>query len=671
MPVQPRIYTAQGLVSPGSYESTDRKNAASGYAGTNADSKVLQSHLPLNGYSVRDIFEEDAAGWAVYADAASVEPVDGSGGSPNITFVRSTTSPLEGTASGLFSKDASNRQGEGISRDFVIGAIDQGRIIQVSFEYQIASGTFVAGTASTASDVTIWVYDVTNARLVELSQNKLYSNVADRYNGYFQSAIDSTDYRLIIHIGSTSASAYEIKFDRINVGVAQTFTGPIVTEWKAFPSTATGTLITATTSDPAYGTVAQNVAYWRRVGDSMEIMWDYRQTVAGSAGSGSYLFNLPSGYSIDTGKLGASTTNAQSKVGDFEYHDGSSVASGYAAIYSATQLWMFAVFSNTGGSSVGIMSPWGSAVGGFGNPALAVSVKVTLPIAGWGSAITSALTGDDGRVIVAQYSIPAATAFTAATQMNFSTKVEDTHNAVAVGASWKFTAPISSWYEANLENFAVTSGTKYIELYKNGSQLSPRRIFMSANSAEYNGGTTKVYLEAGEYIDIRSHADGTTDQAVTVTINRIGGNAVAQMMTGAGRTAFTSTTTLYTSASTTWVECLSLAITPKYASSKICIRAILNLQFYTNDSIVVSARILKDGTPIATFTGVAGVGIGTAIAPTQATPIEWTEDAGSVAARTYTVEFRRESYAGSYGGDVYVNSGGSRTSTLKLVEEIE
>jgi hypothetical protein len=58
-------------------------------------------------------FESNATGYVAYADAAAAVPVDATGGSPVTTIVRSTSVPLRGTASGLWSKSAANRQGEG------------------------------------------------------------------------------------------------------------------------------------------------------------------------------------------------------------------------------------------------------------------------------------------------------------------------------------------------------------------------------------------------------------------------------------------------------------------------------------------------------------------------------------------------------------------------------
>lgn len=49
---------------------------------------------------------KDTTGWATYADAAGTAPVDGTGGSPTVTWTRTTSSPLSETASFLFTKDA-------------------------------------------------------------------------------------------------------------------------------------------------------------------------------------------------------------------------------------------------------------------------------------------------------------------------------------------------------------------------------------------------------------------------------------------------------------------------------------------------------------------------------------------------------------------------------------
>jgi hypothetical protein len=70
------------------------------------------------------------------------------------------------------------------------------------------------------------------------------------------------------------------------------------------PSTWTDYTLTigATTTPPTQGTGAVKSARWRRVRTNMEIQFNYLHTGAGNAGTGAYLFPLPSGPTIDITK---------------------------------------------------------------------------------------------------------------------------------------------------------------------------------------------------------------------------------------------------------------------------------------------------------------------------------------------------------------------------------
>jgi len=160
-------------------------------------------------------FESNAAGWARYADAAGAAPVDGTGGTADITFDRSTVSPLLGLASGLMGKDAVNRQGQGISYDFTIDPAYQTQVLSINFNYTVS-------TSYADGDCRCYIYDVTNSVLIEPSQRDILANSGNaQYIGFFQAAANSTSYRLIVHIASTNASAYDFKLDNVFVGPAQ------------------------------------------------------------------------------------------------------------------------------------------------------------------------------------------------------------------------------------------------------------------------------------------------------------------------------------------------------------------------------------------------------------------------------------------------------------------
>lgn len=153
--------------------------------------------------------ETDVGSWVAYADAAGVEPVDGTGGSPNVTITRTASAPLNGIGSFLLTKDAANRQGEGCSLDFSIPEGYTEQTLSVVFPYQIASGTFAD------DDVQVFVYDVTGAALATIESNSVLQ-AGGRIEARFTSTT-STSYRLILHVVSTSTSAYTVKFDDVKV----------------------------------------------------------------------------------------------------------------------------------------------------------------------------------------------------------------------------------------------------------------------------------------------------------------------------------------------------------------------------------------------------------------------------------------------------------------------
>lgn len=193
--------------------------AASAWAGLTVD-RNIEADLIEGQASVRNFIrnsgaEQNIRGWATYADAAGATPVDGTGGSPTETFARSTTSPLAGIASFVLTKDAANRQGEGASYAFNLDPADStngSQNLLIDFYYS-TGGTFATGTSS---DVQVYVYDITNANLITPNQTYLNSS-SGRFQTTFLSSSSSTNYRLIFHTATTSASAWTLKIDRVNV----------------------------------------------------------------------------------------------------------------------------------------------------------------------------------------------------------------------------------------------------------------------------------------------------------------------------------------------------------------------------------------------------------------------------------------------------------------------
>jgi len=98
------------------------------------------------------------------------------------------------------------------------------------------------------------------------------------------------------------------------------------------------------------------------------------------------------------------------------------------------------------------------------------------------------------------------------TIVNYGTRVIDTHNAVTVGASWIFTAPIAKYYHidcmAQTDSIEPASNYYGINFYKNNAfYRSLYAIYLTANGVNPSWqGSTGLNLNAGEYISICAYA---------------------------------------------------------------------------------------------------------------------------------------------------------------------
>lgn len=168
-----------------------------------------------------------------YADAAGEKPVDCTGGSPTMTVERYThsTNPsdpkvMSDKYSWLITKPASNVQGQGIAFELdVDNSVAAVEMMETVFDYIVRSGTFVAGSNTTNSDLMVYLYDVTAGKLIEpQGGSKLYTSSTDvkgSYQGWFQSTLGSKKYRVCLHQATTSTEFYRLKVDAGKVQKSQ------------------------------------------------------------------------------------------------------------------------------------------------------------------------------------------------------------------------------------------------------------------------------------------------------------------------------------------------------------------------------------------------------------------------------------------------------------------
>jgi hypothetical protein len=424
-------------------------------------------------------------------------PVNMTAGSPSTTWTTSGTTPLRGTGSFLLTKSANNRMGEGVSYDFTIDNADQAKAFTVGFDYAVSSGTYADG------DITIWVYDVTNAVLIQPTASSLL-NITGTYGARktasFQTNSNSTSYRVGLHISSVSAVAYTIKADTFSVSPNTYNEGANITDWKAYTPAVSAAL----------GTITAINTYWRRVGDTLEVSGYF---TAGTVTNVQVNIGFPTGLISDISKIGT----VYVPIGWVTRNNSGT----YYAIAQGNGN-SFAVAKVTTDGSVAVTS-----TGNFSTGDL-IAFTASCPIAGWGT--SQILSSDtDTRVVAASYYRATNQSLSGTQQINFDTLLNDTHGAVTTGASWKFTAPVPGfyWVMANV-NTATSSN---MELFKNGSAFSFLTASgVAAGTDSLMPGGNMIYLNAGDFVDLRCTNSATivgsgAPYSTMVSIFRLSGPA--------------------------------------------------------------------------------------------------------------------------------------------------
>lgn len=142
-------------------------------------------------------------------------------------------------------------------------------------------------------------YKLTSNRtlaLPALTANTLYMVYAVQTGGVV-SLVQSTNVNSVGPAGYASwklvGAYYSNNLVSVSFGGFITIEGVPTGEYYFMNNAVGSSFLTATGTNPTYGTVATNILKGRRVGREFIWEWDYKQTGAGTAGSGQYLFNTP------------------------------------------------------------------------------------------------------------------------------------------------------------------------------------------------------------------------------------------------------------------------------------------------------------------------------------------------------------------------------------------
>lgn len=422
--------------------------------------------------------EVDASGWTVSKNtSAGALPDSGfDTASTNITWTRDTTDYLRGTASFNLTKDAADRQGEQVYYDFTIDEADKARVLEIRFDYSVLSGTYAD------DDLIVYIYDVTNTAFIEPVSYKIKNaGVAVTHLATFQTAIDSTSYRLVIHVASASTDAYELLFDSIKVGPQQTNVGAPVTDWVSY---------TPTIANLGAGS-ATSSGWWRRIGDSMEVAM--RVTKDGTNGTGSVAvsFSLPSGYSIDTAKLSSTTVQLLGHA-----NNATSGHVGAVVYLTTTTVYLYSMTAAAG--------QWNGSA--FTANAI-INLLFRVPILGWSSNLALS-NAESGRVVAVRATKAAGnhTANAATQDVTGWTTVFDSTGSFNA-TSGVFTAPEPGTYvvSGSVGFASNTTGVRGISIYKGSVVQSATGVTLGTATTYSHAYSETLSLLAGETIKIGAY----------------------------------------------------------------------------------------------------------------------------------------------------------------------
>lgn len=433
------------------------------------------------------------------------------GGTPTVTLTTTSTNPLVGTNSFLYTKDAANRAGDGHYYAFTIDSAYKAKVLTIDMEYIIASGTFVAGTSSTNSDVTVWIFDVTNSVWIQPSSYRFYSNsstISDKFQATFQTSSNSTSYRLYLHTSSASTSAYALEFDNVTVSPSVYTYGTPVTDWQAYTPTITG-----------LGTGSNEGFFYRKVGDSIEIKGTY---ATGTTTASVLSIGLPSGLSVDSSKNPSTTNTASHGV----VYNTTHTTTGFAS----TNVGPYPVFSDTSVSST-VLYVADTNSGSRFNKANGSTLFTTgdrmrfevkgLPISGFSSSVQMSSDADTRVVDFVGYKAANEAVTANVTNVAYSSS-KDSHG------TWngtQYNIPVTGDY--NVTVGGSSSAGASINIYVNGSLV--KELYTMNASTNTSASTVIPNLKTGDLLSIRSGASVTLNGAAastnpnSLTISRISG----------------------------------------------------------------------------------------------------------------------------------------------------
>lgn len=330
--------------------------ARGGYHGVNLMTLDTAANSWVNSKANNYDAEVSVGDWTAYADAAATTPVDMTGGSPNTTITRNTSSPISGSADlKITVTTGATRQGEGVSCLVNIPTAYRGKSLRLSFPYT-TTGTISSG------DFVPYAYDVTNSTL--LAPSATISGItgsSGTLNATFVTQSTCAQLRVGIHIArAINTGAVTIQFDDVLLEPSLDQANIPVSDWTAYTPTFTN-----------FGTVSTSAFFWRRNGDTVEIEGTFTSGVSSAAEA---RVSLPNSLVSDSTKVPAIR-----QCGSYFRDETTSSHGGAILIEPGVSYFTFGSADGFSGNSTNPISKANAL--GIGSVFKITGVKI--PISGW------------------------------------------------------------------------------------------------------------------------------------------------------------------------------------------------------------------------------------------------------------------------------------------------
>ena len=477
----------------------------------------------------------------------------------SIALSTTATTPLSGARSLLVTGAAGWTAGQGfISDEFTLDRMDLGKVLTVSFDYELVSGTLNFSGTLGSQTLMVYIYDATagGANWIQpagfLGMNQ--SSGPGRVTATFQSSVVvGQKYRVAVIASQAVGSACSLEFDNFTCSRVTAPIGPVVTDWVSY----TPTITTSSGSITNYTASGK----YRRVGDSVQVFGSIKFSAASAAFAQLYA-TLPSGLSIDTAKV---NPNQQTIIGSCGALDSgiANYTGGSVFVQLPSYVYLAPSAVTTHAGTAPVVTP------GFSNTFPItfntndeISWEYEVPVTGWSSS-TQQSSDTDTRVVAFQAYNAGGTATSVptgatATKIVNLTAISDTHATWNAG-SQAYIIPVSGYYEITSSVYtSAFSGGNSVGFILNGSYNETGASQQSSSIAPITvWGSRTVQLKAGDSVSIGYCQFSGTTQSVgafpptSLKITRLSGPSVvaasetvaAVYQTGAGQSIPNNTVT--------------------------------------------------------------------------------------------------------------------------------